>query len=105
MIDANILLQWINRACNLHPNNKEFDAVKFGEFDYVARCAYKYGNDQVLHIDVEKEMERMYKNGIEAGKMLEREKIIKYAKSVEFNRQYGDFAPKAYELIKWIESQ
>ena len=51
MIDQNILLQWINKACNLHPNNKEFDAVKFGEFEYIARCAYQYGKNSILHLE------------------------------------------------------
>ena len=51
MIPQSILLQWINKACGLHPNNKEFDAVKFGEFEYVARCAYKYCQDSIMHLE------------------------------------------------------
>jgi hypothetical protein len=60
-------------------------------------------------IDVLGPMSLWSKSGLEAeihkAVEAERETILSYASSEDFNRQYGERSPYAYELANWIKAR
>lgn len=42
MLNRNLIREWIIKACDLHPDTQEFCGKTFGEFEYVANCAYRH---------------------------------------------------------------
>lgn len=60
MIDRNLVREWIIKACNLHPETQEFCAISFGEFEYVANCAYQYAHKNFIGL-TEEEQDSIFK--------------------------------------------
>jgi hypothetical protein len=46
MPDDETIFEWVKKASNLHPDTQDMDAIRFGEFKYIVRCAVHYAQNQ-----------------------------------------------------------